>query len=333
MQFHHPIVDFRPPEVQDADKIGLSDTIVFLGSCFSENIGGELRRLYHPVVINPQGIAFDPFSICRHLTLASNTEFEIRPVSRDGLFFSWDHHSSLYATTIEGLKDTLQSAVYSTRLALEKATHVVITLGTVYYYRLAESGQPVANCHKMPSHYFRKSFLSVAETVEVLVRIYENINVINPTAKCIFTISPVKYLRDGIIENSRSKAHLIAAVHEVVNSCKASYFPAYELVTDVLRNYEYYEMDMAHPNIRAIRAVYNFFCESWVSAPLRAALQEIDGFLRMLHHELQHPESQAAKRWFVNLSTQLEKLRNKYPLELRETDKERWERLCEMFSP
>lgn len=332
MRYHHPIIEFQPLAVPESKKIEWNDLIVFLGSCFSENIGGRLMRLYHPVVINPQGISFDPLTISRHLSFALKSEYQFRPVVRDGLYFSWDHHSSLYATTAEGLKNRLHSAVQATRKALEKATHVVVTLGTAYYYCLADNQLPVANCHKMPAQYFNKCLLSVADTAESIKKIQKIIKVINPNVTSIFTVSPVKHLRDGVVENTRSKSHLIAAVHQVVNSDDAYYFPAYEVVNEVLRNYEYYEEDMAHPNSRAIRAVYQLFCETWMADSSLKAHQEIDAFIKLLYHQPLHPESDTSKKWFTKIQSSKEKLTEQYALKLNEVDYNRWCELSAMFS-
>ncbi|MFN3952308.1 MAG: GSCFA domain-containing protein [Thermaurantimonas sp.] len=333
MEYHHKIVDL--PAVPFSDRlIRPEEPLILVGSCFSDYVGGLLQRLYHPVVVNPMGIVFDPASLLVHFQLVLENKIESKWIfRRDGLYFSWLHHSQIYAATQADLHKRIASARDRMYQGVASARLIAITLGTAFTYRLKHEGMHVANCHKMPAILFEKRLLSVNEISNSLDSLVEAIRRINKDASIIFTVSPVKHLRDGVVDNSRSKAHLISAVHRTIDSTSdVWYYPAYEIVTDVLRNYEYYQEDMAHPTSKAVEVVFSHFLNTCFSKECRLQFGEIDRFLKSLHHQVRIPEADSSKKWFQNLLIEKEKIETSYHIRLAGNDLSRWEALYAQFT-
>ncbi len=333
MGYHHNIVDL--PTVPFSNRlIRPDDSLMLVGSCFSEHVGGHLQRLYHPVVVNPMGIVFDPASLLVHFLLVLENKIENEWIfRRDGVYVSWLHHSQIYATTQAELRKKIAFARDRMYQGLSTARLIAVTLGTAFTYRLRHEGMQVANCHKMPANLFEKGLLTVDEISNALDRLVEVIRRINKDASIVFTVSPVKHLRDGIVENARSKAHLLSAAHQIIEShSDACYFPAYEIITDVLRNYEYYEEDMAHPTSKAIEVVFKHFLNTCFSNECQSRFNEIERFLKLLYHQVRIPEADSAKKWFQNLLIEKDKIETSYGIRLSGDDLARWEALHTQFT-
>jgi hypothetical protein len=196
---------------------------------------------------------------------------------------------------------------------LKEADWLIITLGSSFSYRLTDeatlgglqSNNGVANCHRAPSQWFNKHLLLIDETISLLDGAYHRLKQFNPKLKIIFTISPVRHIRDGVIENNRSKARLIEAVHHIVNKFPGLYyFPAYELVIDVLRDYRFYDIDMVHPNYPATEFVMEKFNESFIDEESQQLMEEIKKIVIARKHKAFQPETNAHKTF---LKTHLEK--------------------------
>ncbi|MFN4299800.1 MAG: GSCFA domain-containing protein [Thermaurantimonas sp.] len=331
MTFQHRILSFPAVETP-IDLLNVKDGVILLGSCFSENIGSRLQRFYHPVIVNPLGIAFDPVSLLKHLKQAFSEAEEDTIFERDGIYLSWQHHSSLYAVSKEALKQKIKEASNVLKKSVLEARLIVITLGTAYHYVLKKNQLSVANCHKMPSDIFEKRLLAPKDVEGILEEVLALIAYWNKNASVILTVSPVKHLRDGMVQNIRSKAHLLAAVHAVVDRHNhVFYFPSYEIITDVLRNYEYYEDDMAHPTQKAIDVVFEYFVNTWFSEDTKKCFERIDQFLKNLNHHIRMPEAESARKWFMHLKNEKENLQKELNLELNNADEERWKKLEALF--
>jgi hypothetical protein len=244
-------------------KIAASDRLLFSGSCFSDEIGERCAAEGFDVLVNPGGTMFDPLSLERHfLRLLQPQLFsEEELFFHDGLYRNWDHYSKLgsYSTTQTLSKLNERYALASHYL--KYCNRLFITFGSAWYYQLKSNGNAVCNCHKMPASLFEKKIISAAEIVAQWTALLRQLVQFNPQLKIVFTVSPVKHLRDGIIENSRSKAVLLDAVHQLVDKDICEYFPSYELVNDVLRDYRFYKADAAHPTEQAVDFVFDFFKE------------------------------------------------------------------------
>jgi hypothetical protein len=212
---------------------------------------------------------------------------------------------------------------------LKKADWLIITLGSSFSYKLADAadatrltkaGDSVANCHRAPAQWFRKHLLTIDETISLLDNCYHQLMRFNPDLRIIFTVSPVRHLRDGVVENNRSKARLIEAVHHMVGKFdQLYYFPAYELVIDVLRDYRFYDIDLAHPNYMATNFVLEKFMEACVESPTRILMDEIRKIIIAKRHKPFQPDSEAHKQFLVVHANKASELMQQHPfLDLKE---------------
>ena len=256
--------------------INYSSKVLLLGSCFAQNMGEKLEYYKFQQCTNPFGILFHPVAIEKLIARAVNQNwFTSKDVFlQNEQWHCFLAHSKLSNTSEEDLISALNSALEKLRFSLLEASHVVFTFGTAWVYKHLEKDTIVANCHKVPQKEFVKQLLSTDDVSDVLLGIETKLRTINPTCSIINTVSPVRHIKDGLIENSRSKAHLIAGVQEIVSPDKFNYyFPSYEIMMDELRDYRYYKEDLIHPNQTAIAIIWNAFTGSWI-CPETAALQK-----------------------------------------------------------
>ncbi|MFS4417486.1 GSCFA domain-containing protein [Maribacter sp. 2307ULW6-5] len=292
---------------------------VLFGSCFSQHIGAKLRYFKFRSFENPFGILFHPLAI-------ENVIF--RALKNQGytpaeLFFGndqwhcFDAHSALSDVSREKLLERLDQQLRETEQRLLGASHLIITLGTAWTYEHIEQGKTVANCHKVPQKEFRKSLLSVAEIRDSLQRMVHQVKTVNPAVQFIFTISPVRHLKDGFVENQRSKSHLIAAVQEVLHApsfnAGGAYFPAYEIMMDELRDYRFYDTDMLHPNTLAISYIWERFKSVWIADHALGVMERVDQVQRGLGHRPFNAGSARHQEFQAVLATKIRALKEDFP--------------------
>ncbi len=294
--------------IPSSHKISYTDKIIFIGSCFTEEIGKMMKELKFDVLQNPNGILYDPLSI----SSALNSYIEDKQYKQDDLFLlnelwhSWQHHSIFSGMNKEMVLQNINHSQTEAHLFVKNASWLIITLGTSYNYQLKTSLQPVANCHKAPQDFFEKKLLSVEEIISCLSNVISNLQSYNAGIKIIFTVSPVRHIKDGVIENNRSKARLIEAVHSIKEDNEnIFYFPAYELIIDVLRDYRFYKDDLVHPTETAIAFVFENFCNAYIDERGKKLLEEIKPIIAATNHKPFQAESAAHKKF---RATQLEKI-------------------------
>ena len=298
-----------------SNPFGYENKLLLLGSCFAENIGEKLRYGKFQSIVNPYGILFHPLAIERVLQDVYNDEdygeetiFEL-----EGVWKSFIAHSRLNRLSKGAMIDTLKETQSQLKKALQEASHIFITLGTAWVYQHKETGIAVANCHKVPQKEFVKGLLPIEEIVASLKRQCTIIKQMNPKAQITFTVSPVRHLKDGFVENTRSKAHLISAVHEVCSIEKAKYFPAYELVMDELRDYRFYASDMLHPSQQAIDYIWEKFVEVYAFAKAKKTLKEVEAIQQGFKHRPFNPESKQHREFLGKLEKRIAILKQEYP--------------------
>ncbi|WP_435579919.1 GSCFA domain-containing protein [Gilvibacter sp.] len=289
---------------------------LFLGSCFAINMAEKFDFFSLPYTANPFGVLFQPLAIEslveRALKQQVFTELDLD--QRDDIWYSFSAHTSQSGVDKHAVLDGLNSALKDLRFALLESKHIIITLGTAWAYKHLERGQYVANCHKQPGGVFNKELLSTKEIERSLHHICSLVHAQNPEATFLFTVSPVRHIKDGIVENSRSKAHLLAAVHQVVDQNeRAHYFPAYELLMDELRDYRYYGSDLIHPNTQAVVHVWDCFKTAWVAQDSQELMDTIGGLKAAMNHRSQIPGSNADRDFKRKLQERLEVFRTKHP--------------------
>lgn len=298
------------PGMASPFQIGHHDRILLSGSCFTEHIGSRLNDLRFRTLVNPFGIVYNPFSIADALArLSDGNAIYTRDsiFENQGVWRSWDHHSQFAkpdpVETLNGMNDAFRES----SLFLKDTTYLLITLGTADVFYLHETGKIVANNHKMPDRLFGTRRLSVDFVADVLTGCLGSLLEKNPGMRFILTVSPVRHLRKGMIENQRSKAVLCLACEAVCRQIpEAHYFPAYEILLDDLRDYRFYTSDMIHPSDVAVNYIWDYFSGTYFSESTRqtnAALEKINVALR------HRPFNQDTEQYRAFLAAQEDALR------------------------
>lgn len=303
------------PLERKSPSIDYQSKVVLLGSCFSEHIAAKLDYYKFQILSNPFGSLFHPCAIENLM----NRSFLKKNYSEDELFLlngGWhcfDAHSKLSNPQKEVLLMNLNNALELTHQRIIDSTHIIITLGTAWVYRSKKNSQIVANCHKVPQKEFSKELLSVQLLTQILEGMVALIRSENKDASIVFTISPVRHLKDGVVENTRSKAHLATAVHEFVKGETLSYFPSYELLIDELRDYRFYERDLVHPNELAIDYVWDRFKSTWISEEVYPVMEAVRQIQKGLQHRPFNPKSKQHELFRRGLQAKIEELQKTHP--------------------
>ena len=314
-----------------APPISYQDKIMLIGSCFTEHIGNALSDLKFSVCQNPNGILFGPDAVCKSLL----SYVENKKYSSADLFLlneiwnSWQHHSRFSNINPEEAVRIINESQQQAHDFLKQADWLVITLGSSFSYRLTNLadaasqniGDTVANCHRAPASWFTKEMLETGDIKSMLEDCLIKLKEFNPQLKLIFTVSPVRHIRDGVVENNRSKARLIEAVHHLVNKFvrkdsfgeEAHYFPAYELVIDVLRDYRFYDIDLVHPNYPATEFVLEKFAESCIDEETQQLMQQVKKIIIARKHKAFQPETKAHQQFLISHFEKVRTLQGKYP--------------------
>ncbi len=291
-----------PLEKQSTNQIDYNSDVLLFGSCFSENIGKKLDYYKFQNTQNPFGILFHPKAIEILISNAVNG----KQYSNDDVFLQneqwhcFDTHSKLSCNSKDDLLHKLNTQVKLTSESIQNVSHVIITLGTSWVYRFLESDKVVANCHKVPQKQFKKELLDVGEISKSLQNIINLVNSVNPRVIIIFTVSPVRHLKDGFTENTLSKSNLISVIHTLLDK-KTFYFPSYEIMMDELRDYRFYKQDMIHPSPLAINYIWEKFKNVWVSDESLALMEEVETIQKGLQHKPFNPNSEAHQKFLQNL--------------------------------
>lgn len=313
MQFRTQI-----PVTKSNQPIDYNSKIVSLGSCFAVNMSEKFDYFKFQNTINPFGILFHPLALEKFITFA----LEDIPYTETDVFYHnerwhcFDAHSDLSHPDKNILLNNLNTALQITKKGLSNASHLIITLGTAWVYTHLRSEEPVANCHKVPQKEFSKGLLSAPVITESLQNIISITLNANPGLQLIFTVSPVRHIKDGFTENQWSKSNLISALHNVLNTqedSNCSYFPSYEIMMDELRDYRFYAKDMIHPSNVAIDYIWQCFTDSWISDAAQTEMKEADVIQKALLHKPFNPESDQHKEFLNKLSKRIITLQGKYP--------------------
>ena len=312
MQFRTQI-----PLSKTDNPINYNSKLISIGSCFAENMAAKFDYFKFQNETNPFGIIFNPVSIERVIERVVKQESF---TEKDVFFYNerwhcYEAHSDLSNTDREELLETLNKAIEVTHKNLIEATHIIITYGTSWIYRNTERGEIVANCHKVPQKQFSKELLPVDFIQKSIQNTINLIETLNSNINFIFTISPVRHIKDGFIENQLSKSHLFTALHKTINYQlpTLNYFPSYEIMMDELRDYRFYKEDMLHPNQVAIDFIWHKFSENYISQESISLMQEVEEIQKSLRHRSFNPESEQHKKFLAKLQQRIVLLGNKNP--------------------
>lgn len=313
------------PIQKSSFPIDYDSKIMLLGSCFAENMGEKFEYFKFQTVVNPVGIIFNPVSleklIRRSLEKRKFTENDI--FFHNELWHCYDVHSELSNSDKSFFLNSLNDLINTTHQQLNDSTHIIITLGTSWVYRNIASNEIVANCHKVPQKEFTKELLSIQQIEESLESIITLVHSVNPNCKFIFTVSPVRHIKDGFMENTLSKAHLIAAIHLVLNKEFSTsleltnqnyiYFPAYEIMMDELRDYRFYSEDLLHPNQTAIDYIWIQFFENYISESEFGLMNDICSIQKGLKHRPFNPNTESHQKFLNQLDLKIKTIQNQHP--------------------
>lgn len=296
--------------------INYDSKIVSLGSCFAENMGEKFSYFKFESTVNPFGIIFNPVSIENLISrIINNQKFtEADIFFHNDLWHCFEVHSTLShpdkALFLQNLNQILEEA----NKQITKSTHIIITYGTSWIYRNKSSKKIVANCHKVSQSQFDKEILSVATIEEAIQNTVDLIRKVNPACHFIFTISPVRHIKDGFAENQRSKAHLITVLHSCISQLPSSnYFPSYEIMMDELRDYRFYAEDMLHPSQTAIDYIWIRFFENYIAAESHTILQEVCSIQKSLMHRPFNPDSVSHQKFLGALNQKITEIQSQFP--------------------
>ena len=291
--------------------------IVLMGSCFAENIGQLMIENKFQIDVNPFGILYNPLSI----SAAWLELLKGRVYKEEDLFFHNDcwhspmHHGSFSASRPEDILQTINSRLLQARQSIPKLDWLMVTFGTAYVYEQKKNGEVVANCHKLPESSFYRRRLDVEEIVQCYSGLIEIMAEKNPQTKLLFTVSPIRHMRDGMHANQLNKSTLLLAINclQQLFPGNVFYFPSYEIVIDELRDYRFYADDMLHPSSLAVRYLWERFSEAFFIDETKQVIVASEEIRRDLAHKPFHPESETYQRFLGQIVLKIERLNRKYP--------------------
>ncbi len=301
--------DFAPLQNPLSYKSG----ITLVGSCFAEHIGNKLLQHRFRVAINPHGIVFNPLSIAQSLNDCLNEKkySQTELIQSNDLWHSFNHHGSFSDVNADIVLENINSRIAGFHKELQQSSHLIFTFGSAWVYELRETKNIVANCHKMSATLFEKRLLAVNEIVENYSALFQHQTL--KSKSIILSVSPVRYVRDGLIENNLSKAVLLQAVQELKKLfSNVQYFPSYEIVIDELRDYRFFEKDLVHPNALAIDYVWQRFAETSMNNETQQFVKDMEQLNAMLAHKPLHKGTSEYEKFTESTQKKTDEMKIKY---------------------
>ena len=296
-------------------KLSYYTPSMFIGSCFTKSVGSKLNDYKFPVDINPFGVIYNPSSGSKSLELL----IEKKEFTKDDLYFfngkwlSFFHHSSFSDKDPEQCLSRINVKITESREFLKKAGFLFITFGTAWVFEWKESGETVSNCHKISALKFNRKLLTAEDILENYKTLIHRLLQFNPQLNIIFTVSPIRHWKDGAEGNQVSKATLLLSVHQLLKKFQSiSYFPAYEIIMDDLRDYRFYSDDMIHLNSVAIDYIWERFCETYLDKEASGIMKNIDPVLSAMGHKPFEPDSDLHQDFLIKILDKIEKLQLQY---------------------
>lgn len=305
----HTEINIKPLE----QTVVYADALLFLGSCFADEVGVICKGLGFNALVNPFGVLYNPASIAQSVERLDSG----RPFTRDDViavgerqYCTFNHNTAFWNTSEDMLLQTINQRLGEAHEHFMKSKWLVVSLGTSWVFKHRMSGQIVSNCHKLPAHQFDREFLTVERSSQYLSGIVER----HPEKQFIFTVSPLRHLKDGMHGSQLSKAALLLAVNEICRQfANAHYFPAYEIMMDELRDYRFYKEDMVHPTEQAVHYIWERFAEFAINASEKPAMNAAAELRQMLEHKPLFPETEAFKRFELQKERKTAELKKNYP--------------------
>jgi hypothetical protein len=296
------------------NPITYESKIMALGSCFAENMSEKFEYFKFQNTVNPFGIIFNSVSIEKLVNrIVNKIEFTEKDIFfHNDLWHCYEVHSKLSNPNKEKFLKELNLLLFQSFSSLIQTSHIIITYGTSWVYKNIESNEIVANCHKVPQKQFTKEILSIENIEKSIQNTIALIQKVNPNCNFIFTVSPVRHIKDGFVDNTLSKSNLISAIHNS-QFITHNYFPSYEIMMDELRDYRFYASDMLHPNQTAIDYIWERFSENYISDESQKVIEEVDSIQKSLLHRSFNPNSESHQKFLKNLQQKINTLALKLP--------------------
>lgn len=297
-------------------QISHNHSVALFGSCFADTIGNRLNRFKFNSVTNPFGVLYNPASIAQSINslfekqLFIDTDLDFY----NDLWFSFRHHTLFSSPDKETCLTRVNESFLKAKESINTSSHVVITLGTAWTYRLIKTGEIVANCHKIPSKEFTREYLSPNDIVQLFKPVITRLTEQNKDIKIILTVSPIRHWKDGAIENARSKASLLLSIKELESIfSNIYYFPVYEIFMDELRDYRFYNPDMLHPSEFAIDYIWEIFADNFFSSSTKSAIIDIDKLIKSFEHRPLNTNTESFSKFIEKLKNKTIEFTQKYP--------------------
>lgn len=290
--------------------------LCLFGSCFIEHIGRYLNQNKFNAQVNPFGVLYNPLSISQSIGLLLDDRIfsESDLIHDKGLYHSFDYHGSFSSPESSIILNSINDASQIASQTIKNADLLIITFGTSFVYEYIPTGKIVSNCHKIQANQFRRFRLREEEIVLEWLSLIDRLIFIKPTIKILFTVSPIRHLKDGAHGNQLSKATLLMAIDQIVAERKnCYYFPSYEIMLDELRDYRFYADDMLHPSSMAIEYIWKIFSESYFSPATHSILKQWNSLLRSINHRPFNEQTKEHKHFIRQTLLKLEDFQNKYP--------------------
>jgi hypothetical protein len=290
------------------------DGLLFLGSCFADEVGSICRGLGFDAMVNPFGVLYNPASIAQSVErLGSGKPFTHEDVIAvgEGQYCTFSHNTAFWNASETELLEQVNESLKAAHAHFLKSKWIIVSLGTSWVFRDKANGKVVSNCHKLPARQFDREFLTVEQSTDCLAKMLQAY----PDKQFVFTVSPLRHLKDGLHENQLSKAALLLAVDRVCKQfSNAHYFPAYEILLDELRDYRFYKEDMVHPTDQAVRYIWERFIDFAIDPKEKPAMQAAAELRLMLHHKPVFPESEAFRKFELLKEKKIGALKRDFPM-------------------
>lgn len=288
--------------------------MILHGSCFSDEMGRRAENSGIATLSNPFGTIYHPLPMVKALKDALDERTDCRIFQRADLYFSWDASGSHYGMSEEEICNKIQLIRSDFRLKLAQSDFLVLTFGTAWLYTLNEDQLPVANCHQAPSESFKYSLSDSETMIDEWQQLIQRIQLAYPNIKIILSVSPVRYAKEGLVANNRSKEKLIELCHALTGLFNGVYyFPSYEIMIDELRDYRFYKKDLIHPNEQAIDYVWDRFVEGVFDEQTNRMIQNLQELNQLRTHQTRYPESKAAETFSETVRKRIEECKKLYP--------------------
>ena len=291
------------------------DKLLAIGSCFSSNMGEFLHQRQFEILYDQFGVLFNPVSIEKNIQNALEESVdEDLILERDGRFYHYDFPTNFMRQDKAELLEHLQSVQHAFSNRFYKSNRLMITFGTAWVYRLISQNQIVANCHKIPQKAFTKELLDLQHLKEHYTALFQDLKQRNPKLEILLTVSPVRHIKNGLHENNLSKSILLLLSNYLSGTFDyVTYFPAYELVIDDLRDYRFFGNDLIHPNSQAIDYVYERFQDAYFSDKTIEIAELSMQLSRLENHHFMAPSEKDLQQ----NKAQIEELRKRIELRLK----------------